>query len=193
VSRTPVREAFRMLQAEGIVRVEPNRGARVRSLSVEDISDVYELRARLEAMASELAAQRATVEERARLGEAEARFATAVTAAGERGADGASVRSVFEANAAFHGAILEAAHSERLAQALATTSDDGLVFQAFRHYEPTNMARSALFHEMVGDAVRQGDAARAGRLMYEHVLQGKDLLAEVVGDAPTVDRLYDAP
>ena len=90
---------------------------------------------------------------------------------------------MFEANAAFHGAILEAAHSERLAQALASTSDDGLVFQAFRHYEPANMARSALFHEMVGGAVRQGDAARAGRLMYEHVLQGKDLLVGVVGDA----------
>ena len=191
VSRTPVREAFRMLQAEGLVRVEPNRGARVRSLSVDDISDVYEVRARLEAMASELAAERATAEERARLADAEVSFAAAVTAAGD--GDPAGVREVFAANAAFHLAVLEAAHSERLAQALAGTADDGLVFQAFRHYEPANMARSALFHQMVGDAVRQGDAARAGRLMYEHVLQGKDLLVGVVGDAATVDRLYDGP
>lgn len=189
VSRTPVREAFRMLQAEGIVRVEPNRGARVRSLSVEDISDVYELRARLEAMASELAAQRATQPERDVLAVAEEAFASAVAEAAS--ASPSAVRAVFAANGAFHRAILTAAHSERLTQALATTSDDGLVFQAFRHYAPTNMDRSVLFHQMIGDAVRQGDAARAGRLMYEHVLQGKDLLVDVVGDAPTVDRLYD--
>ena len=189
VSRTPVREAFRMLQAEGIVRVEPNRGARVRSLSVDDISDVYELRARLEAMASELAADRATDEERARLAEAEAAFAAAVAATD--GDDAAGVRAVFAANAAFHGAVLGAAHSERLAQALASTTDDGLVFQAFRHYAPGDMARSVLFHQMVADALRHGDGARAGRLMYEHVLQGKDLLVAVIGDADTVDRLYD--
>lgn len=188
VSRTPVREAFRSLQAEGMVVVEPNRGARVRGLSVEDIHDVYELRARLEAMAAELAASRATTEELVRLRSAEAGFADAVAAA--RDGDRSAVRLVFGANAAFHRAVLDAAHSSRLAQALASSSDDGIVFQAFRHYDPADLARSVLLHEMVGEAIRRGEGARAARLLHEHVLQGRDRLLAVVADAATTDPLF---
>ena len=191
VSRTPVREAFRMLQAEGVVVAEPNRGARVRSLTAADVSDVYELRARLEAMAAELAAERATPEEQGGLAAAEDEFAAAVSAA-DLG-DQASIRAVFDANGTFHRAVLAAAHSDRLARALAGTTDDGLVFQAFRHYDQANMERSVLFHRLVADAVRQGESSRAGRLMYEHVLQGKDRLLSLVADDAGVDRLYDQP
>ena len=144
-----------MLQAEGIVQVEPNRGARVRSLTVTDIFDVYELRARLEAMAGEFAADRVTAEERDRLAMAEVAFAESVAAASTT--DVVAVRAVFEANGVFHRAVLESAHSERLAGALASGADDGLVFQAFRHYQATNMERSVLFHRMIADAVRHGD------------------------------------
>ena len=189
VSRTPVREAFRMLQTEGMVVVEPNRGARVRSLAPTDVADVYELRALLETRAAELAAERASGDEQDRIDAAEDVFASAVGAADLD--DQASLRTVFVANGAFHRAVLDAAHSERLAGALAGVADDGLVFQAFRHYGRTDMERSALFHRLVAEAVRRGEAGRAGRLMYEHVLQGRDrLLALVDGDAG-VDRLYD--
>jgi DNA-binding GntR family transcriptional regulator len=191
VSRTPVREAFRMLQAEGVVVVEPNRGARVRSLTAADVSDVYELRARLEAMAAELAAERATPGEHDELRAAEDAFAAAVSAI-DLG-DQPSIRAVFEANGSFHRAVLTAAHSDRLASALASTTDDGLVFQAFRHYDQANMERSVLFHRLVADAVRQGESSRAGRLMYEHVLQGKDRLLGLLADDAGVDRLYDSP
>ena len=77
LSRTPIREALRMLQSEGLVRFEPNRGARVRSLTMADIDDLYELRGRLEAMAAELAAVRATPDQLDRLTAAEADFAAA--------------------------------------------------------------------------------------------------------------------
>ena len=75
LSRTPVREALRMLQSEGLVAFEPNRGARVRELTRGHIADLYELRARLEAMAAELAALRATPEERTDLVAADRAFA----------------------------------------------------------------------------------------------------------------------
>lgn len=190
LSRTPVREAFRMLQTERLVDVEPNRGARVRNLTAADINDVYELRARLEAMAGELAAERATDVERAALEEAAARFAEA--AARAQGGDVRKVRAVFVANQAFHRTVLDAAHSERLQQALATTADDTLVFQAFRHYQASNLERSVLFHSLITEAVTLGESARAGRLVYEHVLQGRDRLLVVVADAGTVDGLYDS-
>jgi DNA-binding GntR family transcriptional regulator len=58
VSRTPVREALRRLESEGLVVVARNRGAQVRPLSESDIADLYEVRSRLEAYAAELAARR---------------------------------------------------------------------------------------------------------------------------------------
>lgn len=191
LSRTPVREALRMLQSEGLVLFEPNRGARVRSLTVADIADLYELRARLESMAAELAASRATAEQLERLADAEQQFAVAAERAHDRDVD--TMRHVFAWNTVFHGTVLEAAHHERLSQALARTVDQTLVFQAFRHYDATGMARSALLHGMVGDAIRQGEGARAGRLMHEHVLQGRDQLLAVVGGHDSVDPLYDEP
>ncbi|MGA2519593.1 MAG: GntR family transcriptional regulator, partial [Acidimicrobiales bacterium] len=77
LSRTPIREAIRMLQSEGLVHSLPNRGATVRALTAEDIGDLYEVRGRLEALAGELAASRATTEQIERLGAADAAFATA--------------------------------------------------------------------------------------------------------------------
>ena len=190
LSRTPVREAFRRLQSEGLVEVQPNRGVSVRGLTVGEIGDLYELRARLEAMAAERAAARASVEELVELTEAETEFAAAVSDA--RAGDVIAIRRVFAGNERFHRAVVAAAHHDRLGQTLARTVDDTLVFQAFRHYQPAAMARSVLFHQMIAEAIRQGEAERAGRLVHEHVLQGRDQLLEVVGVSGSVDPLYDA-
>src|SRR6059058_6109007 len=58
VSRTPIREALRKLQAGGLIELQPNRGALVRGPSAREIRDAYEVRAELEGLAAELAAQR---------------------------------------------------------------------------------------------------------------------------------------
>lgn len=191
LSRTPVREALRMLQSEGLVALEPNRGARVRSLSVHEIADLYELRGRLEAMAAELAASRATPDQRSRLRDAATAFREA--AAATSGADLAQLRVVFHHNDVFHLTLLEAAHHERLLQSLVRTVDHTLVFQAFRHYDAKGLERSVVFHDLILAEVLRGEGERAGRLMHEHVLQGRDQLLAVVGDRDSVDALYDEP
>ncbi len=191
LSRTPVREALRMLQSEGLVHLEPNRGARVRSLSVADIADLYELRGRLEAMAAELAADRATPNQLERLMAADEDFAAAAQRA--RTGDLDALRAVFHLNDVFHLTILEAAHHERLVQSLVRTVDHTLVFQAFRHYDPAGLERSVTFHGLIAHEIRAGEGARAGRLTHEHVLQGRDRLLSVVGADDTVDALYDEP
>src|SRR5215203_6092246 len=63
VSRTPVREALRRLDAEGLVDFTPNRGARVTAWSERELEDVYEARALLESYGARLAATRVTAEE----------------------------------------------------------------------------------------------------------------------------------
>lgn len=191
LSRTPVREALRMLQSEGLVAFEPNRGVRVRELTRAHVADLYELRGRLEAMAAELAATRATPEDRAALEAADAAFGAAVASAHAGDLD--AVRAVFHQNDVFHLTLLAAAHHEPLTQTLVRSVDHTLVFQAFRHYDDRGMQRSVESHALITEAVVAGDAERAGRLMHEHVLQGRDQLFAVVGDDDSLDALYDDP
>jgi DNA-binding GntR family transcriptional regulator len=177
LSRTPVREALRMLQAEGLVRSEPNRGAVVRTFSNEEIYDLYDLRSRLEAYGAELAAARRSDVHVERLDQAVELFGRAVEPGIRHDVQG--LRDLHAANEVFHQTLLEAAGHERLSVLLARTVDVPLVFQAFRQFRPSEIERSFLFHGLIRDAVVAGDADRAGRLMAEHVLQGRDaLLAE---------------
>lgn len=69
VSRTPVREALRQLEQEGLVEIVPNRGARVTGISQQDIRDIYQMRYWLEGMAAHMAAENMTEEELAELEE----------------------------------------------------------------------------------------------------------------------------
>ena len=100
---------------------------------------------------------------------------------------------VFHQNDVFHLTLLAAAHHEPLTQSLIRSVDHTLVFQAFRHYDRHGMARSVEFHRLITAAVVAGEGGRAGRLMHEHVLQGRDQLFAVVGDQDSVDALYDEP
>src|SRR5947207_4382497 len=78
VSRTPVREALRKLQASGLVELRPHRGALVRGLSPREIRDAYEVRAELEGLAAEVAALRIRQEQLERLYGAQAQFREAL-------------------------------------------------------------------------------------------------------------------
>jgi DNA-binding GntR family transcriptional regulator len=184
LSRTPVREALHRLEAEGLVQSEPNRGAVVRALSVDDIADIYGLRARLEGYAAELAAQRATPEEIAAIDDGIAAFAHALAMPAQ---DLDVVRETHDANRRIHDAILVAAKHDRLSQALGRTIDVPLVFQAFREFDRTETERSHLFHAVIRDAIVARDGVRAGNLMSEHVLQGRDSLIAHVRARDTED------
>src|SRR4051812_50150764 len=74
VSRTPIREALRKLQAGGLIELQPHRGALVRGLSAREIRDAYEVRAELEALAADLAAVRIRHDQLDRLRAAQAQF-----------------------------------------------------------------------------------------------------------------------
>lgn len=178
VSRTPVREAIHRLEAEGLVVVERHRGAQVRQLSHDEIADLYDVRSRLEAYAAELAAERSEPADSAVLRDAADRFETAVGGIRTAGPDLEVVRRLDAANAGFHGALFSASRHTRIRQLVTQATDVPLVFQALRHFSPEQLARSALFHHLIADAVAAREPARASRLMTEHVLQGRDALLD---------------
>lgn len=171
VSRTPVRQALRWLERESVVQIEKRRGATIRELSTEQITDLYELRAQLEAFACQLAAQRADDADRVELERLAEAFDQA--AREDKSEDLVEVRA---ANAALHRRIAETGKNAFLGMALDSTIENPLVLGAFQRFTREELNRSALFHRLIVASICAGDGDRAGRLMTEHVLQAKDAL-----------------
>lgn len=168
ISRTPVREALLVLQAEGLVEAAPNRGATVRAHTAEDLDDLYQLRALLEGYAARRAALRMTDEAVAALWGSCERFEALV----ERG----EVRDLVRENLFFHGAILDAAGSARLAAMVRKVIELPLVYRSYVWYSPDQRHISVHYHRQIARALETRDAERAELLMKEHVFEARDLL-----------------
>jgi DNA-binding GntR family transcriptional regulator len=178
LSRTPVREALRMLEAEGLVVSARNRGAMVRPMSPTEVVDLYGLRIRLESYAVEVATERATEAELGELVAAADAFGEVRRTADVDAVEG--VRLLHEANRRFHDGILTAARHHRLESMLARTVDTPLVFQAFRTFGPAEIERSDTFHHLIVEAMRRRDPNRATALMAEHIAQGRDAVLDAM-------------
>jgi DNA-binding GntR family transcriptional regulator len=185
VSRTPVREALRKLQASGVVELRPHRGALVRGPTVREIREAYEVRAQLEGFAAELAARRIGNEQLERLREAEELFrqSVAALATGPRRRARASFdggdEPWFRANTLFHDVVLEAAMNERLRVTilhLHRSFPRNLTWTPLRENVrllDENVAR----HGGVREAIESGDAGKARREMTSHVRFAGELVA----------------
>jgi DNA-binding GntR family transcriptional regulator len=185
LSRTPVREALRLLEAEGLVVSERNRGAMVRPLSPTEVVDLYGLRIRLESYAVELATQRVTDQELGDLVDLADAFGAARKEVGRDPVE--ALRAVHEANRLLHDGILAAARHRRLTTMLARTVDIPLVFQAFRSFGPAELERSDTFHHLIVEAMCRRDANRAAALMAEHITQGRDAVLDALALAEPDD------
>jgi DNA-binding GntR family transcriptional regulator len=185
LSRTPVREALRRLDAEGLVVIEKHRGAIVRPLATTEVLDLYGLRIQLESYAAGLAAERITPVELDDLRRAVEHFgAVQGRLTGRGGSDANSIEDARRLNAAnrpVHDLIVAAAHHHRLTTMLARTVDIPLVFSAFRAFDRSERERSDIFHRLILDAVAARDAPRATVLMAEHIRQGRDVVLAHLG------------
>ena len=171
VSRTPVRQALRRLEREGVVHIEKRRSARLRSVSAEQMSDLYEFRAHLEAFNCRLAARRADDEDRAELRRLADDYEVAVRE--DSSEDLARVRKL---NEALHRRIAAAAHNPYVSIALDTAIENPLMLRAQRRPNAKALGQSAFFHQLIVRAVCDGEEERAARLVIEHVLQARDRL-----------------
>ena len=175
VSTTPVREAFALLQAEGLVRIDPHRGAIVFHPSVEDVREYYEIREALETLAVTLAIPNldgALVEELQTLIDRmrEVRDEVAWTSMNEQ----------------FHRAIYAASMRPRLCSMIATLRDasSAYIHMYVAHQPPGERADSD--HQEILDACRSRDAARARAAVGQHMRHTADGVAEFIEGAKAV-------
>jgi DNA-binding GntR family transcriptional regulator len=173
VSRTPVRQALTMLEAEGLVEIEPNRGATVCSFSIDDVWDIYDLRAVLEGHAARRAAGRVERREleylRELTGEMEG-------LAGRFDDHEEEIRALVGLNQEFHGTIVRASRNRRLGRLINRTVEIPLMFKAFFWYTPHERIISNHYHRQILEALEGGDADRAEIIMREHVYEGRDFV-----------------
>jgi DNA-binding GntR family transcriptional regulator len=161
MSPTPIREALRLLQAEGLVVHHPHRGMAVAEYSPEDAEEVYKLRALLEPLATEQAAQNATDEQIAEMRRLHDELTAALT-------DDARTDAA-ELNAAWHRAVYSGARSRHLEDIIAR------LWQAIPMRAVWLTGRASISHaqhERVMLAIERRDAEAARACMREHIELG---------------------
>lgn len=177
ISRTPVREAIRMLAADGFLRLKPNSGAYVAHWTDDEIRQAYDLRTLLE---SEIAGAAALAITPAELRALEALQEQIDAAAARRGE--AALRRRSALNREFHSAIAAASRQARLAAALHGTIEMPIVQQTFRRYTPHQSQRSLAHHHELLDAFRSRDPQWARAVMACHV---RAAMSALLKPAPT--------
>ncbi len=161
VSRTPVREALRQLELEGLVRIVPNKGAYVIGISTKDIKDIYEMRSWLEGLCARWATEHANGEVIGKLEE--------IVDLSEFHASKNKYAKVLELDNAFHEVLYHTADSKMLYQTLS----------GFHHYLEAIRTKTLSFAERVADsnkehraiieAMKEGNAEKAEELARLHM------------------------
>jgi DNA-binding GntR family transcriptional regulator len=175
VSRTPLREAIKMLAAEGLVELLPNRGAIAVELTEADVLNTFEVMAGLEAMSGELAAQRITDAE---LAEIRAMHFEMLAAYTRR-----DLPAYYRLNAQIHGAINAAAKNGVLT---ATYNQVNARLQALRfrsNQDEAKWKQAMAEHDRMIDALGRRDAGAMRQVLAEHLDHKRDVVVEQLRQA----------
>lgn len=178
LSRTPVREAMRRLEAEGMITLIPHRGAFVASWTEDEIEQIYELRVLLESFAAQVAAQRVNEEQRAELRDLADQMNVLVE---QRPVD---VDAIAEVNDRFHKCVLEACGNPRLRDLLGAITETPLQLSTFRRYSLEELRRSAAQHSELVTALSKGDPDWARSVMTSHIRSARYALLKDSSPVP---------
>lgn len=161
VSRTPIREAIRKLELEGLVVMAPRKGAKVASITERDLNDVLEVRKGMEVLAISLACKRITGEELDKLEAIEQSFQSLI--------ESGNLTELAEMDVKFHDTIYQATNNQRLVQLL-----NNLREQMYRYrmeYLKDIAVRRTLAeeHKAICEALRGRDEGKAQNYVSVHI------------------------
>lgn len=176
ISRTPIREAIRQLEREGLVTIRPNRETVVTDFTPQDVRDIYQFRAAIEGMAANLAAQ--TGEVGPRLAEILRQMLQAL--------ESGQLDGYFELDIAFHDAVVRATGNARFVEARLRVRDQTRRYLALPldRLTPDGLRRNFAEHQAIGEAIRQGDGDLAEQHMRRHVTSNGEAIARDMAARP---------
>ena len=174
VSRTPVREAIRKLELEGLLIMVPRKGAYVADVSFKDVLDVLEIRASLEGLAASLAAEKMTEEEILHLQMKSREFSKCV--------ESDDVQGMIQKDSEFHDIILKSARNTKLINIIEGLRDQ---VQRFRVVYFTEFNKSSYLtqeHQRVLEAISNRDSEVAQKYAQQHIVNIKNYIVSSMKD-----------
>ena len=171
ISRTPMREALKVLAAEGLVELRPRRGCYVTELSERDLDDMFPVIAMLEGRAAYEAAQKADAADLSQLRALHERL--------EQHAAAANTDAFFETNQEFHATIQRLAGNRWLSQLIDETRKLLKLTRRDSLRLDGRLKQSLLEHRAILKAVLARDASGAAGLMQAHLLSGRAALTKL--------------
>jgi DNA-binding GntR family transcriptional regulator len=175
-SRTPVREALRLLAAEGLVKIRAHRGAVVARLSISELVEMFEMMTFYEGVCARLAAQRATPDELMQITEAHELCRQRCDA---NDYDGYCV-----ANAHFHEALYYASHNSMLIRQTISTRNRLGAYRRFQLRRNNRLRDSFREHEAVITAIKAGRAEDADQIMRDHIAVQGSHITSLISSLP---------
>lgn len=174
VSRTPIREAIRKLEKEGLITIEPRRGAYVSQISTKDMVEILEVRQNMEGLAAALAAERMSPEGKQQLKE--------ITEAYEAAFEAGDMAEMIRCDTKFHHIIVEATQNKILVQMVEQLQELVLRFR-YIYYDNFKRAEKMLAeHRSIYEAIISGDAEAAKNSADVHIDRLKVMVIDELGD-----------
>lgn len=175
VSRTPIRDALRILEQDGLLTYQPNKGYVVRRFTLRDIVKVFRVRAVLEGLGARIAAEEGINSQQRHAMEVSIEQANSLL---DIGSILPEHRNEWRRiNTRFHVAILEAANNDLLVRFAETSRKVPVVFNgSFKFYQRNDFIRSLDHHRVILDAILKGQGERADRMMQEHIYQAQEII-----------------
>jgi DNA-binding GntR family transcriptional regulator len=159
ISRTPVREAVRRLESEGLICIAGHKGMAIAELDYQAVMELYQMREVLEAAAASLAAKHASEPEIYSLGEI----------FNQEKQQHHNSAAQAEINRAFHNAIYHAAHNRYLLKSLNSLRDAMALLGASTYALPSRGEAALVEHQRIIEAIEKGDSAAAEQAARDHI------------------------
>ena len=173
ISRTPIREAIRRLESEGLVVLTPNRGASVRDFTLKNVSDTFNLRAQIEGYACALAAENCTEEGLATLKNSIYQSEKALELY-RQNKIAECVSQLAESNLIFHNTIISLAGNEEIPKVLTPLITLPVLIRGFYWYNYNGILNSINQHKSIYEAIKNHDPLVARIYMEAHLFTGRD-------------------
>lgn len=170
VSRTPIREAIRKLEKEGLVTIEPRKGAYASQISTKDMVDILEVRQNMEGLAAYYAAIRMTDEQKKKLSEIADAYNKAVIEN--------NTPDMIKYDTAFHHLIVEGSGNKMLVHMIEQLQELVLRFRYLYYDDFKRAEKMPREHKVIYDAIVTGDTEKARKAADVHIDRLKKLVEE---------------
>jgi DNA-binding GntR family transcriptional regulator len=175
ISRTPLREALKVLEAEGLIEISPNRGASVSRMSEAELRETFELMSGLEAFAGELACERITAAE---IADIKALHYAMLACRAQN-----DLAGYYSRNQAIHDKINEAARNSALRQTYIAVNRRLQALRFRSNFQTPKWDRAIHDHDEMLKALDARDGKRLAAILRQHLLDKRDAVLQVQSNA----------